>query len=383
MRHRLGFVVPRYGPHVLGGAETLVRNFAERLVQRGHSVTVMTTCMRTYADWVNVDPPGQTAEHGVTVLRAPVLDGWDVPRAAELWRRAASLTVDEQYEWVARLPQSPGLYRHLEAQAANLDVIFFAPYMYSTTLFGALVAPEKSVIWPCLHDEVFAYFHATRVVMTSGKGVVFNTRAEQRLAERLGIQHPRASVVGAGVDGDVRLSVQPPPIEGPYVMYAGRLEPSKNYDVLARYFANYKSEYGGDLKLVVSGTGVLGSIRHPDIVYLGFLERADMLAAMRHALVFCQPSVNESFSFVIMEAWLAGAPVLVHRHCAVTYEHVVASQGGLAFGDYQGFASALNELQAQPEARRTMGARGAAYVKREYRWDIVLDRFEQALGQWI
>ena len=45
-RPRVAFVVPRYGVDVVGGAETLVRGFAEHLAAEGHAVEVFTTCAR-------------------------------------------------------------------------------------------------------------------------------------------------------------------------------------------------------------------------------------------------------------------------------------------------------------------------------------------------
>ena len=48
---RILYVVQRYGPQVLGGSETAARLFAERLVARGHSVEVLTSCARDYVDW--------------------------------------------------------------------------------------------------------------------------------------------------------------------------------------------------------------------------------------------------------------------------------------------------------------------------------------------
>ena len=40
---RVGFVVPRYGDDIVGGAETLVRGLAEHLAAAGSTVEVLTT----------------------------------------------------------------------------------------------------------------------------------------------------------------------------------------------------------------------------------------------------------------------------------------------------------------------------------------------------
>ena len=49
----IGIVVQRYGNDVIGGAETLARNVAERMLRQGFRVTVFTTCARDYLTWRN------------------------------------------------------------------------------------------------------------------------------------------------------------------------------------------------------------------------------------------------------------------------------------------------------------------------------------------
>ena len=55
---RVLYVVQRYGEQIAGGAEQHARAFAERLVERDHRVTVLTTCAQSYVDWANAYPRG-------------------------------------------------------------------------------------------------------------------------------------------------------------------------------------------------------------------------------------------------------------------------------------------------------------------------------------
>jgi glycosyltransferase involved in cell wall biosynthesis len=105
----------------------------------------------------------------------------------------------------------------------------------------------------------------------------------------------------------------------------------------------------------------------------------DAYAAAR---LLCQPSVNESFSIVVMEAWLAGVPVLVHADCEVTRYHAAQSNGGLDFRNYAEFEAVLDLLAGRSELGARMGANGRAYVLEEYAWPTVLRRFAAALGDW-
>jgi len=99
--------------------------------------------------------------------------------------------------------------------------------------------------------------------------------------------------------------------------------------------------------------------------------------------VVCQPSVNESFSIVLMEAWLAETPVLVHARCPVTTHHVFQAGGGLAFEDFYEFAEALDVLLEDGERRRRLGRQGRAYVETEYSWPAVTARLRDTLERLV
>jgi hypothetical protein len=55
---RILYVVQRYGEDVAGGAEQHASAFAERLVARGHEVTVLTSCAPSYVDWASAFQTG-------------------------------------------------------------------------------------------------------------------------------------------------------------------------------------------------------------------------------------------------------------------------------------------------------------------------------------
>jgi glycosyltransferase involved in cell wall biosynthesis len=142
------------------------------------------------------------------------------------------------------------------------------------------------------------------------------------------------------------------------------------------------SEEKGRIRLVVIGEGPIKPPRHPAFVYLGFVSERKKATLYRGALALCQPSLRESFSITIMEAWLAGRPVLVYEDCPVTKGHVQRSKGGLRFRTYEDFAGVLDWLQAHPELAARMGKNGRHYVLSNYTWDVILDRFEKILQDW-
>lgn len=388
---RVAFVVPRYGADVVGGAETLVRGLAEHLAATGTLVEVLTTCARDHLSWKNVLPAGTSHDAGVVVRRFPVRLR-DTRRHAWLQQRilrGSRLRPREEARWVEESVGSTELFAHLAARAPDYDLVCFAPYLFGTTLRGVSLVPGRAVLIPCLHDEPFAHLGVVRDAFQACRGFIFNSPPEAALAETLyGIGDRPAGVVGLGFD-------PPPPadgaalrqrygLEGPLLFYLGRKETGKNVPLLIEYALRYRDLRRSDLTLVLAGDGpVTAPPGAAGVRDLGYLDAGAKAAAYRAATVVCQPSVNESFSIVLMEAWLAGTPVLVHARSAVTTHHVMTAGGGLAFENFYEFAEALDLLLEDPDRRRRLGGQGRAYVEATYSWPAVTARLYETLERLV
>lgn len=117
-----------------------------------------------------------------------------------------------------------------------------------------------------------------------------------------------------------------------------------------------------------------------DILDIGHTTEEQKRSLIRHSLCVCQPSLNESFSIVIMEAWLLMRPVLVHAGCAVTREHVLESGGGMYFANLEDFLACVLSFYGSAEVAEQLGIAGRRYVCRKYAWSAVLERFDLAMG---
>jgi glycosyltransferase involved in cell wall biosynthesis len=387
---RLAIVVPRYGEEILGGAETFARELTEHLPRSEFGVEVLTTCADDLLTWRNVYPSGLTEINGISVRRFPIDHSFrDEKRYWELMIKFTNrwpTTVDEEYEWIHQSAHSPDLYAYIARRGREYDYLIFIPYVFGTTFYGATLWPERSVLWPCLHDEPFARFLQTRLMMMSCRGLMFTSKPEMALARgKLGIRNPGAYVVGFGLDdyqADADRFRNRFGIDDPFILYSGRIDSMKNLLELLSFFTEYKQRRPGSLKLVLMGDGSLSVPSHPDIIPIGFQAGQDKLDAYAAATILCQPSLLESFSIVIMESWLTGVPVLVHGDCDVTRYHVLRSDGGLYYAGFEEFAGALDWLVDHPAERARMGQLGRAYVRSEYNWETVLHRFQDALDLW-
>jgi len=381
---RVAIVVPRYAPDVLGGAETLARGFAEEAAHRGWTVEVWTTCARSHYTWKNVYPAGREVNHGVVIRRFPVTlrDRSHLVKMEARLSSLGALPVAEQYAWLSSGAHSPHLYGHVADHADRFDALIALPYAAPLVHYAAWAAPGHVVMWPCLHNEPYAYMEPVRLLLESVWGVMFNSPEESELAiQRLGIRPQHHTVLGGGVVPNLSPDRSCRSDGHTGLLYVGRLEKGKNLSTLYEYVRRYFDQ-GGEISLVVLGRGPLEPPRHPAFDYRGFVSERDKAEAYALALALCQPSLNESFSLVVMESWLAGRPVLVHGDCAVTRGHVQRSKGGLWFRTYEEFVGSIAWLKANPDLATRMGGNGREYVRRNYTWNAGVDRFERTVTAW-
>ncbi|HEX2849880.1 MAG TPA: glycosyltransferase family 4 protein [Acidimicrobiales bacterium] len=387
------FAVHRYGEGISGGAEGACRELATRLVGRGHGVEVATSRAVSYVGWHDELPLGDGDDHGVRVHRLSVIRPRDPERFDRLNRRVTDGYGDVAPEledaWMeAQGPVLDGYQEWLAANAARFDVVVFLPYLYWTTWTGLPIAGARAatVMHPAAHDEPHLLLPMFRLAARSADALGFFTPEEEALVRtRLGLTDTPGAVTGLGVD--------PPPAvdvdrfrrtwrlgDDPYLVYVGRLDPSKGADTLATQFAAYKQRRPGPLRLVLVGDPVYPIDAHPDIVVTGFADEATKHAALAGAVALVQPSHYESFSIVLAEAWSHGTPALVQRASAVLEGQCRRSGGGIPYGPYVELEAAIDLLIDNGRLRRRLGDAGRRYGESELSWPKVLDRYETLLA---
>jgi glycosyltransferase involved in cell wall biosynthesis len=390
-RGRIGFVPPRYGDDVIGGAEALIRETAEGLAARGWEIEILTTCARDHFTWANEYSAG-VEEHGkLLVRRFPTVV--DTPRRERQEIEAAILRGErvglvEQQRWMNDDLRVPELYHYLLRNAVQYRALVFAPYLFWTTFACGQVSPERTIIQPCLHDEPQAGLELFRPLFSSAHGIWFNSEPEQALAQRLYTLPPRQHVIGSGVHVPDRYDPdgfrKRFGIEGRFALYAGRREGGKRWEWLLDAFARAVSHYDLPFSLVTMGTGPVhapASIAER-VVDLGFVSSEDRYDAFAAADVYLQPSSYESFSRTLMEAWLAETMVVANGASEVVAWHFERADAGLTFDNAEELAQCLCFVADHPDAARTLAQRGRSYVLANYQWDTVLDRVEATLDEW-
>ena len=420
---RLAFIVQRYGTEVLGGSESLCRLIAERLASQ-HDVEVLTTCARDYITWKNEYPEGSDRIRGVTVRRFANQGTRDIAafdRYSE-WIFNNPHSRAEEMEWLKQQgPWCPALTSYLQGNHQRYDVLVFFTYLYATTVMGVGIKPGRTVLVPTAHDEPAIRLGIYKDVFSKPAAIVFNTEIERRFVKAQFDQLPLVEeTAGVGVDIPQHQPYprMPAPAEqesaddegaaveevasvpefpshltargavfrrrhrlyGPFALYGGRIDPGKGCEELIEYFSRYVKG-GGDATLVLMGVKLMALPEEPFINFAGMLSDLERLQALEAATVVVCPSPYESLSLLALEALSVGTPILVNGRSPVVVEHCVSSNGGLYYADGDEFAECLKLLVRDDRLRAEMGRHGREYVRRNYRWDVVLGKYERVFAK--
>lgn len=382
MGRKVAMVVQRYGSDLVGGSETLAREYAERLVGRGFDVTVYTSTARDYVTWRSEYPVGDTVERGVRIRRFAPTRERDLKAfneyAEPLYVRATT-AFEERAFLEMQGPLVPSLIESLRADVLGYEAILFLTYLYYPTVEGIKVAGDKAVFIPTAHDEPPLRFAVFKEVFESVRSYAFCSAPEARLvASRFDVAKCSQDVVGIGVDPPGEADVEEfrilRGIERPYILYAGRIDAGKGCDEMLRFYDRAQGEIMGCPDLYLIGKLAMELPRIPRLRHLGFVSEAEKRAAMAGAEALICPSPYESLSITLLEAMSLGTPVLASSRSDVLVDHCLKSQAGLAYGDAEQFTETLRLLVLDEPLRRALGRNGQRYALSEFSWDKVLDR---------
>ena len=417
---KIGFVIQRYGTEILGGSEYHCRLIAERLAAR-HQVEVLTTCARDYVTWQNEYPEGPDRIRGVTVRRFPNARTRDIESFNKYsdWLFGTLHTRDDEMEWLAQQgPWCPALLDYLSRHHASYDALVFFTYLYAPTVLGLRIDPARSILVPTAHDEPAIHLSIYRDVFSLPTAIAYNTEVERRfLAAAFPIRAAAEETIGCGVDlpqhhAYPRHATADPPkadeggseapgeparpaspltargamfrrrhrLHGPFALYGGRIEKGKGCEELIEYFSAYVQE-GGEASLVLMGAKMMPLPEEPFINFAGLLSEREHLQALEAATVVVVPSPYESLSLLALEAFAVGTPVLANARSEVLVDHCLRSNAGLFYADRDEFAACLQLLVADDRLRAAMGQNGRDYVRRSYRWDVVLGKYDRLFAR--
>jgi len=392
---RFTFVSARYGADILGGAEKHARHVAERLAARGHDVRVLTTRARQYTTWANEIAGGTTIENRVEIRRyaaEPRRRFWD--DVLKWLSGIAPSSVALAHMWArAQGPVAPALIDCLPDEARERDLLVFMQLLSHPTFVGLPRVAAQSALVPLVHEERPIYSALARRTLTMPRVLLVNTGAEAARIARVARGRP-APMERTGVGIETPTPPSPafvPPTPHPYLVVIGRQGKSKPLPAVWRALtaadarlppleARGRQVPWSDVRLVTVGERSALYDGTPHVIHAGYVGDAERWDILRGAVALINPSLYESLSLVLLEAWTVGRPVIVNQQCDVTADHVRHSAGGLAadFARPAAAAAAIADGLRAESDRSTMGARGRAYAEGSFSWDRVLETYERA-----
>ena len=416
-------LIHRYHPAV-GGAESHMGAINKRLVERGHSVTVLTT---DAADFSLFWEPaaGRFAEledehDGVRILRFPVrhlpFSKWAFPavRLFTGWMARVMPNSPLVGRMTELTPRIPAMRQWLADCTEEFDIVLGMTITLEGIIqMGQDFARQRAipfVIFPLTHlgygdspgsDGVSRFYtlpQQTKLVL-GADGVVANNPTERDFYARLNVAADKIIIAPpapdkeklAGGDGQ-RWRDKYDVGKTPIVAVVSTLTQAKGtLDTLNALQLQWT--LGAPIKLVLAGTimpdvaaaiEALPADQKQHLILLGRVsdaERNDLLAA---ADLFCMPSIVDSFGIAFVEAMLYKTPVIGATVWGVK-EFVIrdGENGFLVEPNGVGpLANQIGTILSKPELARQMGENGYAFAS-QLSWDDTVEKIETLLHRLI
>ena len=401
---RIVHVSPAYAP-LVGGAERMLQSVSERLVERGHDVTVLTSDSETMLDF--------TSRRGAGLPRSERLNGVNVIRVGPSTAR-----VHEWHRWWVRqrggyrtsawllgddfwpLGVPSGLSMMLPLARIKADVIVSVNWHFGMSFWVCRSRRLQSVprvAVPVLHIErEWANNPRYRRMFQDCDGIIVLTDAERDFVEARGGRS--VSVAGVGVDpgrfarrDGAAIRARYGITDRPVVGFIGRQDTAKGVPTLIEAM-RVVWEHFPEAVLLLAGQrahrepAVTRMLTQPTaadrcrVVTIDDFEAEDGPSIMDACDVLALPSVEEAFGLVMIEAWMCGKPV-IGADIASTRCIIDAGVDGWTAKpfDASSLAERILDLLADPAKRAAFGERGRAKVLSRYNWDKVTDAWESTL----
>jgi glycosyltransferase involved in cell wall biosynthesis len=400
-RLRIVHVSPAYAP-LVGGAERLLQSVSERLVERGHEVTVLTSDCATIRDF--------QSRRGAGLPRSETVNGVHVRRfspsgppthALALWwsrQPGGCRTLAWRFGrelWPLELPSGMGMTLPLARLEA--DVIATVNWHFGMAYWACPPRHPRRiprVAVPILHvDREWAGNPMYSRMLPDCDAAIVCTDAERDFVQARGGRS--VSVAGVGVEprhfahrDAARIRARYGIAGGPVVGFIGRQHTLKGVPTLIESMVTVWRDFP-EATLLLAGQSAhreravderlaaLSDEHRTRVVLIDDFADEDGPSILDACDVVALPSIEEAFGMVLIEAWMCGKPV-IGGDTASTRCIIEPGVDGLIVTPFDSaqLAEGILELLADPSKRAAFGARGRDKVLSRYTWDRVTDVWE-------
>jgi glycosyltransferase involved in cell wall biosynthesis len=399
---RIVHVSPSYAP-CMGGAERLLQAVSERLVLRGHDVTVLTFNCATQRDFSSARGaglPSRETMNGVKIIRVNPLGG-RLSKVVQWWLRQRGGWRSMRWLmggdlWSTGLPS--GLATILPLAGLHADVVSSVNWHFGAAFWTCLprhLRRMPRVAIPILHIErEWAQKRVYSRMLRDCDAAIVCTDAERDFVQARG--GTSIAVAGAGVEprrfesrDGARVRAQHGLGQRPVVGFVGRQDTPKGVPTLVDAMRMVWAHHPGAVLLMAgqqahrdsSVTEKLASLaphERRNVLLIDDFDDRDGPSIVDACDLLALPSVEESFGLVILEAWMCGKPV-IGADIASTRCIIEAGMDGWMVRpfDADDLAAKILDLLADPGKRESFGRRGRDKTLSRYTWERVTDAWEE------
>jgi alpha-1,3-rhamnosyl/mannosyltransferase len=165
-------------------------------------------------------------------------------------------------------------------------------------------------------------------------------------------------------------------VEGPYLLYCGKIQPGKNVELLVSAYHEFARRTGCTLPLLMVGRNVSGILDgrtdaradgEGTIIWAGHVPSEELPGVYSGAEMLLFPSLFESFGLPVVESMACGTPVICSNAGALPE---IAGGAALMVDPHsmEDLVGAMIRLSQSSELRETLIERGLARA-RQFSWD--------------
>jgi len=292
-----------------------------------------------------------------------------------------------------RGPHALELRRWISDNITKYDVLLTHNCVFLPPIEALELAKDQgvpSVFIPHIHlDDDFYHFpdimraieHASITLVSPRAAVDFLRQRVSSCVRYFGAGADPAEFDPAFAAGDLAAFRERLADDGkPLILVLGRKAAAKNYPmtIAARRVLEAR---GIAVRVVLIGPDDDGvAVDEPDVVYLGLQPREVLRGALRAASVLVNMSGSESFGIVLLEAWLAGVPVVANRRCVAFADLVEDGINGFLVDNVSEIAECITALLTTPALGSAMASRGRELAM-SYTWSKLSDELDALCTQ--
>jgi glycosyltransferase involved in cell wall biosynthesis len=361
-------VLSFYPPH-LGGMEQRVSDLSERLAKDGHEVHVVTSDQGTYA---HMEVKGKLK---ISYLKSRFF--------------ANTVFIPSLFGLLMKQPKDAVIHTHI-AQVLTPEVAFIVAKMRKQPLVvhirgdaGPSTAKGKILL------PIYKKYFLKNILLRADRVIVLTEDYASMINQRYGVAKEKISVIPNASNFTIEKLGKRQISGKPKLLLVGRLSVQKNIELAIRVVALLKQD-GVFVNLVLVGDGELHNKLvllaktlniEDQVIFRGRLEHKELKAAYLESDIVIQPSFDEGFSSVLLEAMSSGRAVIAGDILG-TRSIIKDGYNGLLIDPHaaETLVEAIKRLINDPVLHETLVQNGMKEI-RKYNWDKIVKSTEKVYSE--